>query len=85
MLQVCALAPSLFVSNRTHMPISRGFDEFMNVTIKDAVEVYLNESKPPKKLGMCASRHVTYLHFLTQTPSDEILLKGDSITLVHPK
>jgi len=46
--------------------VLQGFDEFMNVTIKDAVEVYLNESKPPKKL-------------------DEILLKGDSITLVHPK
>ncbi|KLO19954.1 Sm-like ribonucleo protein [Schizopora paradoxa] len=31
--------------------IIEGFDEFMNITLKDAAEVYLNESKPREELG----------------------------------
>jgi len=31
--------------------VLKGFDEFMNVVLKDAAEVYLNESKPREELG----------------------------------
>lgn len=55
----------------------------MNITLKDAAEVYLNESKPREDLGMfsfCDEFSVSH----SKSSLGEILLKGDNITLVQP-
>jgi small nuclear ribonucleoprotein E len=61
----------------------QGFDEFMNVVIDEAEEVYAKDSKPRRSIGM-------YLPLTNIQPTDmryhvgRILLKGDNITLIQP-
>ncbi|KAG9031517.1 mRNA splicing protein sme1 [Tulasnella sp. JGI-2019a] len=46
-----------------------GFDEFMNVVLDDAEEVYVGKAAAPGKTNRAIGR---------------ILLKGDNITLIQP-
>jgi len=46
-----------------------GFDEFMNVVLDDAEEVYVGKAATPDKKNRAIGR---------------ILLKGDNITLIQP-
>jgi small nuclear ribonucleoprotein E len=36
----------------TNIPITQGFDEFMNVVVDEAAEVYVKGAKPRRELGM---------------------------------
>jgi hypothetical protein len=40
-----------FSTPNTNMSAKQGFDEFMNVVIDEAVEVYVKEAKPRRELG----------------------------------
>ena len=50
------LFPILFVSPFIHqnanIPTTQGFDEFMNVVLDEAAEVYVKEAKPRRELGV---------------------------------
>ena len=77
---------SLFISTRlwnprliTHV---QGFDEFMNVVIDDAAEVYVKDAKPRRELGVspiscCIGSRTDF------GVQGRILLKGDNITLIQ--
>jgi len=62
--------------------LQQGFDEFMNVVIDEAAEVFVKDAKPRRELGACLAfscslvTHVLYY-------SGRILLKGDNITLIQ--
>ena len=60
---------------------TQGFDEFMNVVLDEAAEVYVKEAKPRRELGeWCAEElWIPANHLL----SGRILLKGDNITLIQ--
>ena len=51
-----ALFPLLFVSSfcrkNANIPTTQGFDEFMNVVLDEAAEVYVKEAKPRRELGV---------------------------------
>ena len=52
------LFPLFFGFLRTRPLIYRpnqGFDEFMNVVLDEAAEVYVKEAQPRRELGMCAT------------------------------
>ena len=69
-----------FLSIEANIPLNQGFDEFMNVVVDEAVEVYVKEAKPRRELGMCSfSRPECQPNSL----QGRILLKGDNITLIQ--
>ena len=39
---------------------NQGFDEFMNVVLDEAAEVYVKEAQPRRELGMCATSSREY-------------------------
>lgn len=39
---------------------NQGFDEFMNVVLDEAAEVYVKEARPRRELGMCATSSHEY-------------------------
>lgn len=62
--------------------MSQGFDEFMNVVIDEATEVYVKDAKPRRELGRCPSTY--FVAPLSDCrPVGRILLKGDNITLIQ--
>jgi small nuclear ribonucleoprotein (snRNP)-like protein len=42
------------------MSAKQGFDEFMNVVIDDAAEVYVKEAKPRRELGASTIKSCEY-------------------------
>ncbi len=40
--------------------LNQGFDEFMNVVLDEAAEVYVKEVQPRRELGMCATNCCEY-------------------------
>jgi hypothetical protein len=43
-----------------NMSAKQGFDEFMNVVIDDAAEVYVKEAKPRRELGASTTKSREY-------------------------
>lgn len=75
--------------------LNQGFDEFMNVVLDDAEEVYDCGAKPGKEVphgenSVClisAQPHIPYFRYNRQCwllILGRILLKGDNITLIQP-
>ncbi|CAO1630862.1 unnamed protein product [Parajaminaea phylloscopi] len=68
---------SLWLYDNVEMKIEGkivGFDEFMNVVVTEAEEVYTEKSKSKGQVGQPGSRR----------DIGRILLKGDNITLIQP-
>ena len=63
-----------------------GFDEYMNIVLDDAEEVYL-KTKTRKQIGMPSlnphSNQLNALTFSFSTIAGRVLLKGDNITLIQ--
>lgn len=76
---VRALPLCLFQANL--LSFFQGFDEFMNLVIDEAVEVYVKDAKPRKELG--ASISCYFLVGVLIKSLGRILLKGDNITLIQ--
>ncbi|GJJ09554.1 hypothetical protein Clacol_003777 [Clathrus columnatus] len=60
--------------------LQQGFDEFMNLVIDDAEEVYVKETRPRVKLGQLVK---SFLDGILTYVLGRILLKGDNITLIQ--
>ena len=59
----------------------QGFDEFMNVVVDEAAEVYVKDAQPRRELG--ESHTVWYRTSVHKVHTGRILLKGDNITLIQ--
>ena len=59
---------------------AQGFDEFMNIVLDEAAEVFVKDAKPRRELG--EDSKFVVLRPLTSY-SGRILLKGDNITLIQ--
>lgn len=59
---------------------TQGFDEFMNVVVDEAAEVYVKDAKPRRDLGTFSSIEMP---MITHPSAGRILLKGDNITLIE--
>lgn len=62
----------------------QGFDEFMNVVMDDAAEVYLKEQKQSRDLGEYYLCNWLPENYSLKYFKGRILLKGDNITLIQP-
>lgn len=45
---------SVMLQDTRLITIVQGFDEFMNIVIEDAAEVYVKDAKPRRELGACS-------------------------------
>lgn len=62
--------------------IRQGFDEFMNIVMDDAAEVFVKDAKPRRELGACSVPQTIAMNSHLPHPG-RILLKGDNITLIQ--
>jgi len=59
----------------------QGFDEFMNLVIDEAAEVYVKDAKPRRELGVYVT--IRTIRETNVGLVGRILLKGDNITLIQ--
>lgn len=72
---------------------TQGFDEFMNVVLEDATEIYVKSQKPKRDIGASPLDRTRTSGRLQLTKSllalrsyiGRIMLKGDNITLIQAK
>jgi small nuclear ribonucleoprotein (snRNP)-like protein len=61
----------------------QGFDEFMNLVVDEAAEVYAKDAKPRRELGTLPGFAMGIHQCSCVSTSGRILLKGDNITLIQ--
>ena len=76
---VCAFSACLSRANLSHL--FQGFDEFMNLVIDEAAEIYVKDAKPRRELGTPVTDWFVFGILIIS--AGRILLKGDNITLIQ--
>lgn len=82
LLRYLTIRPRASVESRL-TGLAQGFDEFMNVVMDDAAEVYVKDAKPRRELGTSSLYYQLARIHEAPHPLGRILLKGDNITLIQ--